>query len=127
MKILILSQARTGSNYLSWLFKNCDTNFCLISELFCFLQMEKHPSRYVYNLIKDIQSNKHQNLVCKEHFYKFNQHILNKNLKNKFLNIGWYIIGLLRKDLVQAELILIQVASILKILVNGTIKFLKIS
>jgi hypothetical protein len=104
MKILILSHPRSGSSYLANLFKNCDENFYLVFEPFSRKVMKKYSSAYVKKIINTVQSKNYQNLICKEHFCKINEHILHENLKNKFLDINWYIIGLLRKDIVQAEI-----------------------
>jgi len=63
--------------------------------------MHKYSQKYVRKLLKTIK--KTSNVLCKEHFYNFDTRLPDVD-KTAFLNNNWYIISLLRKDLVEATL-----------------------
>ena len=101
MNILIFSQSRTGSSYLMSMFRSSNIHFLSYPEPFGSDNMNSYSQKYVRNILKTIK--KTSNVLCKEHFYNFDNRLPDVD-KTAFLNNNWYIISLLRKDLVEATL-----------------------
>lgn len=99
MKVLIISSARTGSNYLrNVLNQYSPTDTLLMSEPFLYkIKLFNNQDKYVKKIIKECI--KRKNIVLKTHLNQF-QNIINQELADQFLNeIPWYRVLLLRKDL----------------------------
>jgi hypothetical protein len=99
MNILIFSQARTGSSYLSGMFRKSNIDFLKYSEP--FNNIPPNFEKYKRKIFKAIK--KSPNTVCKEHFYDFDEQLSDAD-KTEFLNNDWYIISLLRQNLVESAL-----------------------
>lgn len=99
MKVLILSSARTGSNYLrNLLYQYSPPGTLLMSEPFLYkIAAFKNQDKHVRKVIKECTKSK--NVVLKTHLNHF-QYIHNPKYLDQFLNaIQWYRVLLLRKDL----------------------------
>lgn len=100
MKILILSIARTGSNYVTSVLNQYSSNETkVLAEPFA-VEIKNYHNQDTY--VKTIVNNckKTNNIICKTHFNQFSN-INTQKYVSEFLNIPWFKIVLLRKDLFQ--------------------------
>jgi|TARA_B110000503_G_scaffold4865_1_gene6495 hypothetical protein len=101
VNILIVSQSRTGSTYLLNMFVNSNIKFKKYPEPFNYEHMESYSQKYIKRIIKTIKRT--PNNVCKDHFSNINKRLSDAD-KTAFLNNNWYIISILRQDLVESTI-----------------------